>query len=213
MLKKLIQSSSLIALLLMGCYPIGPEFVEDYDATYTILNDVNFDFADPTRQTYHLADTVIVLTDPNTSPTDIQINQAAILARVRTNMNQLGYTEIPDIDDAIDDADYLILVSVNRSDNYFYTWWPGWVGWPGWPGWGWGGCCFFPPTVTSTNIRTGAILVDLIDARALKLRRNELPEVWIGLGEGLFRGSQQNINNRALESIDQMFRQSPYLKR
>jgi hypothetical protein len=67
--------------------------------------------------------------------------------------------------------------------------------------------------VTQQNIRTGAVIVDLVDARALKLRNSTLPEVWLGLGEGLFRGSQQNINNRALESIDQMFRQSPYLKR
>jgi len=40
-----------------------------------------------------------------------------------------------------------------------------------------------------------------------------LPIVWVGRGEGLFRGSEQNLTNRSLGAIDQMFIQSPYLNR
>lgn len=215
-MKKLTKLLSLISfkliLLIGGCYPISQEFVSDFDSVFTEKSDPDFDFANPAIQTYYLADTVIVLTDPNVSDTNLEVDLDLVLNRVRTNMNQAGYTEITNINQATQ-ADYLVLVSVNRADNFFNTWWGGWGGWGGWGWWGWGGCCFFPPVVTTSNIQTGSIIVELLDGKSLPLRNQTIPEVWYGVGGGLFRGNNTNLNNRTLRAIDQMFIQSPYLKR
>jgi hypothetical protein len=186
------------ATLTSSCYPGGPEFVEDYDAVFTFKNDPQHDFSDPSIQTFYLPDTVMVLTDPNTSSSNITVNKSLILNRVRTNMLNAGYTEI--VDSTV--ADYLCLVSVTRSDNYFVTWW-----------WGWGPWWGFPPSSTTTNIRTGALIVELMDVKDLATKPQYAPIVWYGMAQGLFQGSSQNINNRITRSIDQMFTQSPYLNR
>lgn len=188
------------ATLTSSCYPGGPEFVEDFDAVFTLKTNSEHDFSDPALQTFYLPDTVMVLTDPNASSTSITVNQAAILSRVRSNMLNAGYTEIIDSIDYTK-ADYLVLVSITRTDNYFVTWW-----------WGWGGWWGFPPSSTTTNIRTGSLLVEILDEERTTKPPFE-PIVWRGIGEGLFQGSTQNINNRVARSIDQMFTQSPYLNR
>ena len=199
----------MVFMLLGSCYPVEPEFVSDFDSVFTEKSDPDFDFGNPDIKTYYLADTVIVLTDPDASDTDLEVDLDLVLNRVRANMNQAGYTEISDFNQALQ-ADYLVLVSVNRADNYFSTWW---VGWGGWGGWGWGGCCFFPPQMTTSNIRTGDIIVELLDGKSLSPQNEIIPEVWFGVGSGLFRGSNTNLTNRTLRAIDQMFIQSPYLNR
>lgn len=205
---KLFKFLAVPLVLLFGCYPEHPIFVEDYDAVYTLIGDREFDFSDPTIQKFYLADTVMVLTDPNSSPTNIAIDHSLLLNRVRQNMLNAGYTEITDPLE-VGEADYLVLVSVSRADNYFLVWWGGWGGWGGWGWGGWG----FPPMVSQQNIRTGALIVELVNARELDADPDRLPVVWRGMGEGLFRGSVQNLTNRALGAIDQMFIQSPYLNR
>jgi hypothetical protein len=147
-MKKFFRFSFALSLALVfmaGCYPEQPEFVEDFDAVYTTRRDNEFNFSDPTFQKFYLADTVMVLTDPNTSETSISIDRDLLLAQVRQNMLQAGYTDVSDANE-ITDADYLVLVSVNRTDNHFYTWWGGWGGWGGvgwWLGWlGLSSCCY-----------------------------------------------------------------------
>ena len=212
-LSKLLKGLKIVGILVLSsCYPISPEFVSDFDSVFTEKSDPDFDFANPALNTYYLADTVIVLTDPNASDTNLEVDLQLILNRVRRNMNQAGYTEITDSALATQ-ADYLVLVSVNRSDNYFSTWWGGWGGWGGWGWWGWGGCCFFPPVVTTSNNRTGAVIVELLEGKSLPQKNETIPEVWYGVGTGLFRGNNTNLTNRTLNAIDQMFLQSPYLNR
>lgn len=212
-LSKLLKGLKIVGILVLSsCYPISPEFVSDFDSVFTEKSDPDFDFANPALNTYYLADTVIVLTDPNASDTNLEVDLQLILNRVRRNMNQAGYTEITDSALATQ-ADYLVLVSVNRSDNYFSTWWGCWGGWGGWGWWGWGGCCFFPPVVTTSNNRTGAVIVELLEGKSLPQKNETIPEVWYGVGTGLFRGNNTNLTNRTLNAIDQMFLQSPYLNR
>jgi hypothetical protein len=64
-----------------------------------------------------------------------------------------------------------------------------------------------------SNIRTGSLIVDLIDNRSLDPNEEFLPIVWTGAIQGLYEGSSTNIQNRASKAIDQMFIQSSYLKR
>ena len=58
-------------LLFSSCYPNSPEFVSDFDSVFTEISEPGFDFADPAINTFYLADTVIVLTDPNVSDTNL----------------------------------------------------------------------------------------------------------------------------------------------
>jgi hypothetical protein len=61
--------------VMAGCYPVGPEFVS-------------------TLKTFYMADTVMVLTDPNTSPSTITVNVDQLLDRVRQNMINAGYRDV-----------------------------------------------------------------------------------------------------------------------
>ena len=196
--------------LVSSCYPGGPEYVEDYDAVYTLINPkppVNFDFADPTRTKYFMPDTVMDISEPGESPKPIGSSSEA-LAQVASNMAALGYTRIMNIVDTAD-ADYIVTITVSRSNNYYYNYWYGWGYWYG-PGYG---CCYYPPYSTVSNIKTGSLLVDMIDYRSLTPNEENLPIVWTGAVQGLFQGSNSSIENRALNAIDRMFTQSPYLKR
>lgn len=199
-----------VLLGLAACYPIGPNTVEDYDVVYTVLPDPTFDFADASRTTYFMPDTVIDLSDPKSSPNPVG-NQKNLLAEIATNMNDLGYTRITDTT-ALGNVDYVVLASVARTNNYYYNWWSGW-GYGGyWGYWGWGGCCYYP-VATVSNIRTGTLIVEMIDAHQLKPENTEAPVVWMGLGDGLYQGSVSDINSRSTKALNQMFNQSPYLKR
>lgn len=76
-----------IILIFSSCYPIEPEFVSDFDSVFTEKSDPDFDFGNPAIRTYYLADTVMVLTDPGVSDTNLEVDLDLVLNRVRTNMD------------------------------------------------------------------------------------------------------------------------------
>src|SRR5690349_1719540 len=92
-----------LGLMLLGCYPQGPDYVEDLDLVYTNHND-DYDFA--SKGTYARPDDIIKITgdpdldsDPETIPDAVA---ATILAQFDENMADLGWTlveadENPDI--------------------------------------------------------------------------------------------------------------------
>jgi hypothetical protein len=196
-----------LAALMASCYPGGPEFVEDYDVVYTF--NLNQDVSgDPSKTVYFLPDTIVDLSDPESSPPP-KGNEAQILNEIRIKMAEQGYVEETDTSKVFE-TDFIVLCSVTRSNNYYYTWWGGWSGWPGW---GWGGCCYYPPVTTVSNYRTGSLLLQFVDTENVEEDEEVIPIVWQGTLDGLFEGSSSNITNRAKKGIDQMFEQSPYLKR
>ncbi len=73
--------------------------------------------------------------------------------------------------------------------------------------------CWYPPTTTVSNYRTGSVLVQLIDVQNVDQELEIIPVAWQGTLEGLFEGSRTNIENRSERGINQMFKQSPYLDR
>lgn len=196
-----------LAAVMASCYPGGPEFIEDYDVVYTF--DLKPDaFTDKNKKVYFLPDTIVDLSDPQTSPSP-KGDAAPVLAEIVSQMNAYGYTRETDINN-VDATDFIVLCSVTRSNNYYYTWWGGWGYWPGW---GWGGCCYYPPVATVSNYRTGSLLLQFIDTESLDENEDEIPVVWQGTLEGLYEGSSSNITNRAVKGVNQMFEQSTYLNR
>ena len=210
MKKSILKISAVIvglAAFMASCYPGGPEFIEEYDVVYTF--DLDPDVAgDPSKTVYFLPDTIVDISDPDNSPPP-KGNADEVLNEIRLKMADLGYTQETDIN-KLDSTDFIVLCSVARTNNYYYTWWGGWGGWPGW---GWGGCCYYPPVTTVSNYRTGSLLLQFVDTENVDEDEEEIPVVWQGTLEGLYEGSSGNITARARKGIDQMFKQSDYLKR
>ncbi len=198
---------SLLAILtgfgLAGCYPAGPDYTEDLDVVYTTFDD-EFDFQG--RGTYAMPDKIV---------TDVQITNSGdtiyeymkpvyadqILARIDANMSALGWNKV-DINAV---PDVLLMPGAISSTTYFYSYWYGW--WYGgyYGGWGW----YYPPSYTVSSYTTGSLIMTISDPN-IDSPINKSATAWIGVGNGLLTSSG-NVS-RALESVDQAFQQSPYLK-
>ena len=121
-----------LILLVSGCYPGGPEFVDQLDLVYTDY-DETYNFG--SLQTYALPDGVIEIDDEESNDPPEFIDELfgdAILDRIRQNMNALGYTEV---DEDVEDPDVFILASAMKTTNLYYwydpcywCWWGPWWG-------------------------------------------------------------------------------------
>lgn len=190
--------------LSFGCYPGGPEFVEELDVVYTNY-DPEFNFG--TNYTYALPPGVLDVTDEifDGSPEYIDDKFGdPILNGVRENLNALGWTEV----DESANPDLIILASAFEQSTYFYYDWGWWGGWyPGYgPGWGWGYPGYFPGYISGYT--TGTVLLQMTDPRAIE--DDEVPVVWLGAFNGLLQGSDSNIISRIEVNIDQAFTQDPF---
>ena len=194
----------MILVFTFGCYPGGPEFVEELDVVYTNY-DPDFDFS--ATYTYSLPPGVIEITDedPDGSPEYIDDKFGdPILDGIRENLNALGWEEV----DESENPDLIILASAFESTFLFY-YDPGWWWWyyPGWgPGWGWW-YPGYPPGYVS-GYSTGTVLLQMTDPDGLE--DNELPVHWTGAFNGLLQGSDANIISRIEFNVDQAFTQDPF---
>jgi hypothetical protein len=198
-------------MVMMGCYPSGPDYAEQLDLVLTNY-DPEFDFA--SRQTYSLPDRVPIISDEdiddpdgNDEPDFVDPATATlILNGIRTNMNNLGYTEV----DESQSPDLILLASAMSTTTliYYYDWWY-WGGYyPGYPGYGWGWYYpgYYPPVFTSYT--TGTLFIQLTDPNGQTPTGN-IPVPWVGVANGLL--DTGNEASRIQSSIDQMFSQSSYL--
>ncbi len=195
----------LLLLLGFGCYPGGPEFVEELDVVYTNYDpDFNFN----TTYTYSLPPGVLDVNSQSFggSPPEYIDEEFsdAILDDIRENLSAQGWTEV----DELENPDLIILASAFQNTTYFY-YDPGWWGWyyPGYgPGWGWGYPGYFPGYVSGYT--TGTILIQMTEPGSIE--GNEVPVVWTCTLNGLLQGSDANIISRIDVNIDQAFTHSPF---
>ena len=200
------------AVLLAGCYPNGPDYVEQLDIVVSNY-DPNFDFS--AKSTYSLPDQVVKITgesiddpDGNGQPDFIDQGTATlILNQLRDNMNARGYTEV----DETEDPDLIILPSAMETTTlvYYYDYWYwGWY-YPSYPGYGWGWYYpgYYPPAYSSYT--TGTLFIATTDPKGLT-PDNNVPVVWVGVVNGLL--NYGNTTTRIATSIDQLFAQSPYIQ-
>ena len=199
--------------LIWGCYPQGPEYVDELDLVYTNYSS-EFEFA--SRKTYSLPDSVVKLTgdeftdpDGNGKPSFANPTYAAaIVTTIKQNMDKNGWTLV----NKNNKPDVFVLPTTTTTTNlYYYYDWAYW-GWyyPGWyPGWGWYYPGYYPPYVSS--FRTGSVFIQMIDANVVPQQEN-VPVVWSCILNGLAEGSTSDIVLRIQTGIDKGFSQSPYLK-
>ena len=195
----------LVLLLLLGCYPDQPQFVEEYDVAYTNYSP-GFDFS--IAYTYSSPDRVLLVDDsrrPEDPPEFIDdIFGDVILENIRQNLAAKGWTEV---DESADPELIILPTAFDQTFLFFYS--PGFWCWyfPGcFPGWGWWHPGFFPGAVT--GFTTGTVLVQITDPSGIE--DNQVPVVWTGTLNGLLQGSDANIIRRIERNLDQAFTHPPF---
>ncbi len=209
---------SLIALiglaLIQGCYPGGPEYVDDYDL---IVTDYDSDYNFTGKTTYALIDSVVHIGDDD--DLDREFDQD-ILARIDMNLMARGYEKYdtastpsntpPDI--LVRASAFTLSGNVTYCDyypGYGWGWWGGWgYWWGGYPGYGYG----YPYCFTGYQYDIGTVAIDIVDLTNPNDEDSTLSVVWTGLLNGLASGRTSVDQQRVVEGIDQAFDQSPYLK-
>lgn len=201
---------AIAAILLGGCYPEGPEYTEDLDVVYTTY-DQAYDFQ--AASTYAMPDQIVVDAQKNNDtgewePEYMPASFAGpILAQIEANMTANGWTRLAN--DPVTglpntNAEVVLTPAAIKSTTYFYSYWYDWYyGWGGWYGW------YYPPYYTVSSYTTGSMIMVIADPH-VQSPINQSQAAWLAVGNGLFTGSYDI--NRVKKSIDQSFKQSPYLK-
>ena len=91
-----ITAMVMLVILLAGCYPQGPEYVEDLDVVITDY-EPSYDFG--AKGTYALPDRIVKITGDVVEGDEPQfipdVTATAILAQIDKNMLALGWTKVP----------------------------------------------------------------------------------------------------------------------
>ncbi|MDH4089345.1 MAG: DUF4136 domain-containing protein [Cyclobacteriaceae bacterium] len=191
-----------VALLVMGCYPSGPEYIDDLDVVYTKF-DEQFDFQ--SKGTFALPDAIVVdVKIKNGDTTWVYMKDVyalPILASIEDHLQAQGWERV-----GIDqNPDMVVTPAGISSTTYFYSYWYDWW-YGGWyPGWGW----YYPPYYTVSSYTTGTLMIAMADP-TVDSPINRSQAAWIAAMSGVLTSSG-NID-RILKAIDQSFQQSPYLK-
>jgi len=184
-----------IIFLMVSCYPGEIDSYEELDLVYTNYDDT-FDFA--SKGTYTMPDKIVKVTGDlaeGQNPDFVQEPyNTEILALIRTQMTDLGWTYEPDPEF----ADMVLFPAVwsNTTVVYWYDYWCWYYYY--YCGWGW----YYPSYTTYT---TGTMVMTLVPTT----ESIEPASVWTAAINGLVSGNY-NVS-RITQAIDQAFEQSPYL--
>ena len=209
-LYSLIAVTGLI-LVLLSCYPGEPLSINQMDIVVTVY-DKNADFS--RFQTYVLPDTVVHLVDSTKQDEVNRDYDDFILARVKENVEAMGFVEETDPENNKPDAVFLVAVANQEYRGYYggywgwWGWYPGW-GWWGYPGWGW----YYPPYYPgySYSFTTGTIFISMVDVKNADPENKQIPIVWSAGINGVVEENVANVRNRIERGINKAFDQSKYL--
>lgn len=208
---RLAATAALVAGGVVACYPGSISDIGEADLVLTAY-DTAYDFAD--AATYFMPDTIIRVGEGDESDIDRSYD-AAILAKVASELASLGYTRLSDTSGTAPDV--FVALGANSST---YNWWIGgggcyWCWYPGYPGWGpgWGG---YPPyypwyPVYGGSYSTGSLAIVMVDASPAV--GGEVNGLWGAVINGLLSSKTESTAARAAQLIEQAFDQSPYLDR
>lgn len=202
----LLSALLLIPLLLSSCYPDYGMSTSDYDVVITRY-DEETDFHD--FSTYAMPDSVFHLIPDDVDDDISRAYDARIIAQVKTNMEDLGYTRVNADSSSITDQTVIVIINATSSTYSGYTYYPGW----GYPGWGYPGYGYYPGWAVPYQYTTGSVIIDMYDGSKVDSDLSTAPLIWLGGINGLTSSSSAtSINSRIASQITQAFNQSPYLK-
>jgi hypothetical protein len=194
--------------------------------------DARVDFA--AFDTFAVNPTVSVLRDVGDAGRLAPDTTAAVIDRITMNMSARGFRPV----DVSDRPDLGLQATVYTQINTVTTgatgsWWgiPGYAGAPAY--WGYPGSSYYAPWSYPTNVyKSGTLLIECVDLRAgagiaggldasaATLGADggdasgggQLEVVWTAYGHGVADELLTSLSPAGLESIDQAFLQSPYLR-
>jgi hypothetical protein len=191
--------------LLWGCYPNGPDYVEEMDIVVTKHN-TEYDFV--AKSTYAMPDKIVKITgnkiEGDTPEFMPDVTAQKILDQIDKNMEALGWVKVAL--DAPTPPDLLLLPASWETTTVFY-WYDYWYWWYGGyypPYWGWG----YPPVYYS-SYTTGTLLMNLVDPELEGANGSPIHQ-WSGAINGILTSSYNA--SRVNAAIDKAFTISPYLK-
>jgi hypothetical protein len=197
-----IVLTAVVGVFLLGCYPAGPEYVEDLDVVYTTYSQT-YDFK--AKNTYAMPSQIV---------TDVKIDNGdttyvymkdkfakPILDAIASNMTSLGWTKV----EISEGPNVLVTPAAWTSTTYFYSYWYDWWygGWyGGWYGW------YYPPYYSVSSYTTGSVVITIADPNE-ESPTGRTETKWLCAMNGLTSGAYDV--NRVIKGIDKGFSQSPYL--
>jgi hypothetical protein len=198
----------LLTLILLAACRKEPD-LSSLSGNFVVQTDRDPNTQFNTFKTFYISDTVAYIsTNPNDSIlTDNTAKQ--LVAQIRKNMEARGYTYVsrgakPDLG-----INTIAVKDVTVGVVYPGYWW----GYPGyWDPWDWG--WYYPyyyPWATTYAVTTGSVIAEIIDVKNAQANQ-KLDVTWTMNLNGALGSSASTNLQRALDGIDQAFRQSPYLK-
>jgi hypothetical protein len=196
----------LLTGLMFGCYPQGAEYYDELDLVYSNYAS-QYDFT--AKNTYAIPDKIVKFTGDviqGEEPDFIrEPYNTQILALIRTNMSNLGWTEVsldqnPDVILSVA-AWELTTTTIWYDYWYYWDWWYGGYYPPYYGGW-------YPYYPMVTSYSTGTLLMFMSDPNAMSAD-DRTPIVWTSAINGLLQGNYSN--DRITRGVNQAFTQSPYL--
>jgi len=186
-----------IILLMVSCYPDGPEYYEDLDVVYTNYTE---DFNFSSKSTYAMPDKIVKIEGnliEGEAPEFVEepIN-SQLVVQIQSNMTAMGWTKVEDPLSA--DLVLFPAVLTNTTVVYYYDYWC-WY-YPYYCGWGY----YYP--VSASSYTTGTRIMSLV---ADGENYVEPSGVWYAAANGIMTGEYNT--SRVMKAIDQAFDQSPYL--
>jgi hypothetical protein len=186
--------------LLWGCYPNGPDYVEEMDIVVTKHNP-DYDFV--AKATYAMPNRIVKITgsvaEGDTPEFIPDITAQKILAQIDKDMQAYGWSKV-----AYDANPDLLLEPAAWETTTVYYWYDYWYWWYGgyYPYWG------YPP-VSYSSYTTGTLVMRLIDPDQVGADGNPISQ-WTGAINGILTGTYNASRMNA--AIDKAFTISPYLK-
>jgi len=183
-------------VVLQSCYPGDEITYSDSDIVATFY-DKEADFA--TKLTFAMPDAIIRLDDEGNPVNDPGVNDQLAMNRIKSNLDQAGFTEITDPDSITNVPDVLVIAFANQSTWVSGGCYSSWYSWY-YPYYGW---CY--PVYYTYDI--GSLVIVMIDPTE---SRNAL---WVAALNGILEDTNAGIADRVTDGIDQAFTQSPYLNK
>jgi hypothetical protein len=197
---KILKIASFVALvfLLARCYPDGLSYAEETDIVVTNY-DPTYNFA--AKKTYAIPAVIVKFDDDwiasgGPKNTVDPIYSGPILSEIQKNMDAAGWERVK----ADENPDVLLFPAALESTVVVYDYWGYWGYWYG-P---------YYPVVSVYN--SGSVVVSMLDTK----EKNTTGKPRIGWGfvlNGILEGSNVSVVNRFSDSVDQAFKQSPYIQK
>lgn len=203
---KIFVLAAFAVLIATGCRKEPTRQLNDEESRIYITNK-NSSIRFGTFTTFAIRDSILNVDGDNSS---YQLNNVdrAFIAAFRNSMIARGYVAV-DRNQSPDLGIQITRITRTSTGSIIWGGWWGGGGWGGWwgPGWGWGGMPGWGG-VSTFQVREGMLSFDLLDLDKAQID-SKIDIIWNGLirGRGIF-----DVNT-AQAQVNQLFEQSPYLKK